>query len=68
MTSPENRVPKQNETVTLEGRTGRFSVIGIDSINKTVEVRTVSAPVVVVKDVPWATIFYRELPWRSWNG
>jgi AraC-like DNA-binding protein len=58
----ENRIPKQNDTVTVEGRTDRFLVIGIDSINKTVEVRTTSASFsasfVVVKGVPWTAVSY----------
>jgi hypothetical protein len=58
MVNSENRVPKQHEMVTLAGRTGSFLVIGIDSINKTVEVRTTSASLVPVKDVPWTTISY----------
>jgi hypothetical protein len=62
MANLENRIPKQNDSVTVEGRKGRFLVIGIDSINKTVEVRTTSASFsgsfVVVKDVPWATVSY----------
>jgi hypothetical protein len=31
MLSLEDRVPKQNDTVTVEGRTGSFVVIGIDA-------------------------------------
>ena len=62
MANLETRVPKQNDSVTVEGRAGRFLVIGIDPINKTVEVRTTSASFsasfVVVKDVPWATVSY----------
>jgi hypothetical protein len=58
VTSLENRVPKQNDTVTVAGRTGRLFVIGIDSINKTVELGTVSGPVVIVKGVPWTTMSY----------
>jgi hypothetical protein len=49
-------IPKQNDAITLAGRDGRFLVIGIDSINKTVEVRTMSNPVAIVKDVPWTTL------------
>jgi hypothetical protein len=62
MANLENRIPKKNDSVTVEGRKGRFLVIGIDSINKTVEVRTTSASFsasfVVFKDVPWATVSY----------
>ena len=57
----ESRAPKQNDTVTVEGRTGRFVIVGIDSIHKTVEVKTTSAlPVVIVKGVPWADLSYPE--------
>ena len=55
MASLETRVPKHNDTVTLEGRTGSFAVIGIDAINKTVEVRATLAPYGVFV-TPWATI------------
>jgi hypothetical protein len=54
----ETRVPKQNDTVKVEGRTGSFVVIGIDAINKTVEVRASLVPFSVVKDVPWTTVSY----------
>ena len=57
MASLENRAPKQNDTVIVEGQTGSFVVIGIDAINKTVEVRAKSAPFDVFK-APWATISY----------
>jgi hypothetical protein len=60
MANLENRVPTQHDTVALAGRRGKFLVIGIDSINKTVEVRTTSASFVVVKDVPWKTISYLD--------
>jgi hypothetical protein len=49
-------VPKQNDAVTLAGRAGRFLVIGIDSIHKTVEVRTTLDPAAIVKDVPWTNL------------
>jgi hypothetical protein len=55
MASLENRAPKHNDTVTVEGRTGSFAVIGIDAMNKTVEVRGTSAPFAVFR-TPWATI------------
>ena len=69
MENRENRVPTQHDTVALAGRKGNFLVIGIDSINKTVEVRTTSASFVVVKDVPWATISYlpKAITLRSWQ-
>jgi len=57
MATLETRTPKQNETVTVEGRTGSFAVIGIDTTNKTVEVRAMLAPFVVLI-APWATISY----------
>jgi hypothetical protein len=57
MASLENRAPKQNDTLTVEGQTGSFVVIGIDAINKTVEVRATSAPFDVFK-APSATISY----------
>ena len=64
MANLENRVPTQHDAVTVAGRTGNFLVIGIDSITKTVEVRTTSASFsasfVVVKDVPWTTISYLD--------
>jgi hypothetical protein len=60
MANLENRVPKHHETVTVAGRTGRFLVIGIDSINKTVKVRTISPSFVVVKGVPWTTVSYLD--------
>jgi len=60
VTTLDNRVPEHNDTVTVEGRQGRFFVIGIDSINKTVDVRSASAPVVIVKGVPWTTISYPD--------
>lgn len=53
----ETRAPKQNDRVTVTGHTGRFVVISIDSIHKTVEVRTTATmPVIVAKDVPWTAI------------
>ena len=55
MASLENRAPKQNDTVTVEDRTGSFEVIGIDAINKTVEVRATLAPFAVFR-APWTTI------------
>jgi hypothetical protein len=51
----ENRIPKQNDTVTVEGHMGGFVVIGIDAMNKTVEVRATLAPFGVFI-APWATI------------
>jgi hypothetical protein len=57
MASLENRVPKHHDTVTVEGRTGSFAVIGIDATNKTVEVRATLAPFDVFI-APWATIAY----------
>ena len=57
MANLETRVPKQNDTITVAGRTGSFAVIGIDTTNKTVEVRAVSAPFVVLI-APWATLSY----------
>ena len=61
VTSIKDRLPKQHDTVTVEGRTGRFVIVGIDSIHKTVEVKTTSAlPVVIVKGVPWADLSYPE--------
>ena len=51
----ENRIPKQNDTVTVEGHTGSFVIIGIDAMNKTVEVRATLAPFGVFI-APWATI------------
>jgi hypothetical protein len=53
----ENRIPKQNDTVTVEGQTGSFVIIGIDAMNKTVEVRATSAPFAVFT-ASWATISY----------
>jgi hypothetical protein len=53
----EPRVPKQSDTIMVAGRTGSFAVIGIDSINKTVEVRAASAPFGVVI-APWVAISY----------
>jgi hypothetical protein len=55
MANLETRVPKQNDTVTVEGRTGSFAVIGIDAMNKTVEVRATLAPFAVFR-APWASI------------
>ena len=55
MPNLESRTPKQNDTVTVEGRTGSFAVIGIDAMNKTVEVRGTLAPFAVFR-TPWATI------------
>jgi hypothetical protein len=61
MAKLKTRVPKQHDTVTVKGRTGKFLVIGIDSINKTVEMRTTTtAPVAVLKDVPWTIISYAD--------
>jgi hypothetical protein len=64
MANLENRVPTQHDAITVAGRTGRFLVIGIDPLTKTVEVRTTSASFsasfVVVKDVPWTTISYLD--------
>jgi hypothetical protein len=53
------RVPKHSDIVTVEGRMGIFAVIGIDPINKTVEVRATSAPFIVFKS-PWAAISYAD--------
>ena len=55
MANLETRVPKHNDTVTLEGGTGSFAVICIDAINKIVEVRATLAPFAVFR-APWATI------------
>lgn len=60
MANLENRVPTKHDAVTVAGRKGRFLVIGIDSVTKTVEGRTTSASFVVVKDVPWTTISYLD--------
>jgi len=57
MANLETRVPKHNDTVTVEGRAGSFAVIGIDAINKIVEVRATLAPFAVFR-APWATISY----------
>jgi hypothetical protein len=57
MANLETRVPKQNDTITVAGRTGSFAVIGIDTTNKTVEVRATFAPFVVLI-TPQATISY----------
>ena len=51
----ETRTPKHNDAVTVEGRTGSFAVIGIDAINKIVELRATSAPFAFFI-APWATI------------
>ena len=56
----KDRLPQQHDTVTVEGRTGIFFIIGIDSIQKTVEVRAVLPPAGIVKDVPWTTISYPD--------
>jgi hypothetical protein len=53
----ETRTPKHNDTVTVEGRTGSFAVIGVDAINKIVELRATSAPFAVFR-APWTTISY----------
>jgi hypothetical protein len=55
MANLETRTPKHNDTVTVEGRTGSFAVIGIDAINKIVELRATSAPFAIF-NAPWATI------------
>ena len=57
MANLETRTPKHNDTVTVEGRTGSFPVIGVDTTNKTVEVRATVAPFVVLI-APWATLSY----------
>ena len=49
MANLETRVPKQNDMITVAGRTGSFAVIGIDTTNKIVEVRATSAPFDVFK-------------------
>jgi hypothetical protein len=33
-----------------------LEVIGIESVNKTVELRTIAIPVVVLQCVPWTTL------------
>jgi hypothetical protein len=53
-------IPKQGESVTMQGRKGCFVITGIDSIIKTVEVRTVADPVVFLKEIPWAVISHRR--------
>ena len=58
VTALDNRVPKHNDPVTVEGRQGNFFVIGIDLTHQTVEVTTVSAPDATIKDVPWTTVSY----------
>jgi hypothetical protein len=64
----EARVPKQNDTVTVAGRTGSFAVIGIDAINKTVELRAIAeptaptAPTAIAFFVPWAIIAHVPPP------
>jgi hypothetical protein len=55
MANIETRIPKQNDTVTVKGRADSFAIIGIDAINKTVEVRATLAPFGVFT-APWATI------------
>jgi hypothetical protein len=57
MANLETRIPKQNDTVTVKGRADSFAIIGIDAINKTVEVRASLAPFAVFR-APWATISY----------
>jgi hypothetical protein len=56
----EGRTPRLTDTVLLEARTDRFLIIGIDSIQMTVEVRTITNPIKVVKDVPWTAVSYLD--------
>jgi hypothetical protein len=60
VTTVEGRVPRLTDTVLLEARTDRFLIIGIDSIQMTVEVRTITNPIKVVKDVPWTAVSYLD--------
>jgi hypothetical protein len=60
MMTLRNCVPSHHDTVIVAGREGSFFVIGIDSVNETVEVRTASAPFVVIKNVPWANLAFTQ--------
>jgi hypothetical protein len=59
MDNRKTRAPKYNDTVTVEDRKGSFAVVGIDTVNKTVEVRAVSAPFAVF-NAPWAAISHAD--------
>jgi hypothetical protein len=60
VTTVEGRIPRLTDTVLLKARTDRFLIIGIDSIQMTVEVRTITNPIKVVKDVPWTAVSYED--------
>ncbi len=49
-------IPKLNEPVVIEGKTGAFVVIGIDTVKKIANVRSAAGPFIVHQGVPWSAI------------
>jgi hypothetical protein len=49
-------IPKLNDPVVIEGKTGIFVVIGIDTVKKIANVRSAAGPYIVHQDVPWSAI------------
>jgi hypothetical protein len=49
-------IPKLNDPVVVEGKTGTFVVIGIDTVKKIANVRTTAGPFIVHQGVPWSAI------------
>jgi hypothetical protein len=52
----EKPIPKLNDPVVIEGKTGTFVVIGIDNVKKIANVRSAAGPLILHQNVPWSAI------------
>ena len=61
MTNPLKRIPKIGDLVTLQGLSGTFEIIAVDSRRMTAHAKLV-APVGAYeeRDVPWGVMFFAE--------
>ena len=52
----KNRIPKKGDVVSALGHTGRFQVLSVDSLNRSVDLRSLekrNVPAEVLEGVPW---------------
>jgi hypothetical protein len=49
-------MPRLNDPVAIEGKTGTFVVVGIDTVKKIANVRSTTGPFIFHQDVPWSAI------------
>jgi hypothetical protein len=56
----ESRVPKVGETVSAFGHKSAFTIESVDLVNKTVDIRTLSVPSLVLRGVSFTTLSYDD--------